>query len=322
MAEQYVNDVTTTLNGAIDASITLIVVTSATGFPSTGNFRIRIDSEIMLVTARTGTSLTVTRASESTTGATHSNGTTVSIVHTAGAIDAIRTDQITRGAFASRPAASKAGNLYLANDGPYLSEDDGSTWMAFGPNRKLTPVVPGDFSWLNQLSGTETIVGGVAVLQAEASRASPSTLARVKTAPATPYTVTMAFAPQMKPTNSGGVVNAFCGMVFREVATGKLLNCGIFQNDTPDRVVSFAQTGPTGAFTTVTNLIISVARPVWFQLSNDGTNLIWRYSADGSTWAQIATEAKNVRFTTAPDQVGYCLNQDATGMVVYSWLES
>jgi hypothetical protein len=284
VAEKYTNNATSTLASGINNSVTSLDVASASAFPSSGNFRIIIDSEIMLVTAVSTNTFTVTRAAEGTAAASHSSGATVSHVLTAGAVDTIRSDLVQAGVYASRPAASKAGNLYLATDGPYLCRDDGSAWACFGPLRKLTPVVTADFSWLNQLSGTETVIGGAVVLQAEASRASPSTLARVKTAPSTPYTVTMAFVPQMKPTTAGGVVNAFCGMIFRESSTGKIMSHGLFQNDgTQDRVVSFAQSaGATGAFATVTNLVISLSRPVWFQLSNDGTNLIWRYSADGS----------------------------------------
>lgn len=321
--EKYVNNATTTLNGAIDNVQTSVVVTSSTGFPSSGNFRIQVESELMLVTAVAGTTWTVTRGAEATTAATHADTTALASVYTAQAIDAIRAEQIQRGTLSGRPAASRAGNLYLLTDGPYLCEDNGTAWANFGPLAVLTPVVQANFSWLNQGGATETAFGGAVVLQAEASRASPSVAARIKAPSAAPWTVTVCFVPQMKPTTAGGTVNAFCGLVAYESGTTKELNLGLFQNDTPDRVVSFSQSsGPTSSFSTVTNLIISIGRPVWFQLSNDGTNLIWRYSTNGFTWAQISTETLTTHFTTAPDRIGYCVNQDATGMTVYSWLES
>lgn len=324
LAEQYTNNASTTLNGGISNAVTTIVVTSATGFPTAGNFRLKIESELLLVTAVSGTSWTVTRGIEGTAGAVHADLTAVQHLVTAGALDSIRADLIDASAFASRRAAAKAGNIHLATDGPYLSRDDGTNWTAFGPLYKLTPVVPGNFAWLNQLSATETIIGGAAILAAEAGRASPSVVARIKApAMAAPWTATMCFVPRMKPNSAGGTVNALCGFVAYEVATTKMLTMGLFQNDTPDRVVSFAQSsGPTGSFTTVTNLIISIGRPMWFQLSNDGTNLIWRYSTDGLVFSQIATETLTTHFTTAPDRIGYALNQDATAMTVYSWLEN
>lgn len=81
------NNATTTLNGAITAGATTIVVASSSGFPSSGNFVILIDTELMLVTAGNGTtSWTVTRALEGTTAAAHSNGATVANVISQGTL--------------------------------------------------------------------------------------------------------------------------------------------------------------------------------------------------------------------------------------------
>jgi hypothetical protein len=81
--EQFSNNAATTLNGAINNSVTSLVVTSATGFPSAGNFRIIIESEILLVTAVSGTTFTVTRAQESTSAASHADTTALTHVLTA-----------------------------------------------------------------------------------------------------------------------------------------------------------------------------------------------------------------------------------------------
>lgn len=95
MSEQFTNKATTTLNGAINNSVTSIVVTSATGFPTTGEFRIVVTpgagtEEIMTVTAVSGTTWTVTRASEviggDQTARSHSNGAAVKHVLTVGAL--------------------------------------------------------------------------------------------------------------------------------------------------------------------------------------------------------------------------------------------
>ena len=69
----------TTLNGAIATTDgTSITITSAAGFPADKDFRIRIDSEIMKITAGQGTaSWTVTRAMDGTSGAMHADAATV-----------------------------------------------------------------------------------------------------------------------------------------------------------------------------------------------------------------------------------------------------
>jgi len=72
------NALTTTLNGAIDASTTTIVLTSVVNFPSTGTNHIQIDSEEISYTGISGNTLTgVTRGARGTTAASHSDGATI-----------------------------------------------------------------------------------------------------------------------------------------------------------------------------------------------------------------------------------------------------
>lgn len=88
MPEQFVNYPTTptTLNGAITSGAVSLVVASAAVYPTTGNFRILIDQEIMLVTAVAGTTFTVVRGVEGTTANAHNNGVPVSQIGTAGGV--------------------------------------------------------------------------------------------------------------------------------------------------------------------------------------------------------------------------------------------
>jgi hypothetical protein len=57
--EQYCNDPGTILTSPAASTDTTIQVSSSTGYPSTGNFRIRVDDELMLVTAVSGATWTV-----------------------------------------------------------------------------------------------------------------------------------------------------------------------------------------------------------------------------------------------------------------------
>ena len=85
-AEQFANLAQTSLDGAIGAGDLTLVVTSASLFPASPQFRIRIDDELMIVTGVSGTTFTVTRAAESTSAASHANGALTTCVLTAGAI--------------------------------------------------------------------------------------------------------------------------------------------------------------------------------------------------------------------------------------------
>jgi hypothetical protein len=84
--EKLANNAISTLNGAINNSVTSLVVTSAANFPSSGNFHVIVEDEIMLVTAVSGTTFTVTRAQESTTAASHASGVDIALILTAASI--------------------------------------------------------------------------------------------------------------------------------------------------------------------------------------------------------------------------------------------
>ena len=84
--ENFANEYQSALNGAIDNDDTSLVVDSATGSPD-ANFRIRIDDEYLLVTAKAGTTFTVTRGIEGSTAASHSDDAVVTHVLTAGGLE-------------------------------------------------------------------------------------------------------------------------------------------------------------------------------------------------------------------------------------------
>lgn len=83
MAEQLANNAASTLTAAIpDAVATTCTVVNGTVFPATGNFRVIVDTELMLCTARSGNTLTVTRGIEGTTAAAHASGAALTHVLT------------------------------------------------------------------------------------------------------------------------------------------------------------------------------------------------------------------------------------------------
>ena len=96
MAEQFANGAQTSLSAGVNNVDTAITVVSATGFPTTGNFRILIKAEasytdeICTVTGVSGATFTITRASEAIRGtqaaSTHNSGAEVIHVLTAGGL--------------------------------------------------------------------------------------------------------------------------------------------------------------------------------------------------------------------------------------------
>lgn len=91
--ERYSNAPSTTLNGAINSAVTSLIVTSGSAFPAS-QFRILIDSEIILCTSRSANTLTVLRGQEGTAAASHLDLAAVNHILTAGSLDELRLDML------------------------------------------------------------------------------------------------------------------------------------------------------------------------------------------------------------------------------------
>lgn len=82
--EKFANDIQTTISAELTEGATTVKVESATGFPSSAQYRIRIDSEILIVTGGAGTKeWTVTRGAEETAAAPHVKSSVAAHVLTA-----------------------------------------------------------------------------------------------------------------------------------------------------------------------------------------------------------------------------------------------
>ena len=111
MAERFTNGARTALQTSVNNALGTIEVDDGTGFPGAGRFRIRVDTELMLVTAVSGTTWAVDRGAESTTPASHAAGADVVQVLTAGALQeltGLTTDQSANTVFAG-PASGGGG---------------------------------------------------------------------------------------------------------------------------------------------------------------------------------------------------------------------
>jgi hypothetical protein len=134
MTEQFANNASSTLNGTITNVQTTLVVNSATSFPSVPQFRILVDTEIMLVTGVAGNTFTVSRGVENSGQTTHNNGVAVTHIFTAGAINQAKADAIV----GRTPTGVKTAPYVIANtdDVVYFSTSGGS----FTINLPATPI--------------------------------------------------------------------------------------------------------------------------------------------------------------------------------------
>jgi hypothetical protein len=86
MTERFANNASSALSSGIGASDTTLTVNAPGAFPSSGNFRLIIDSEYILVTGVAGAVFTITRGIEGSTAASHLAFATVTHIVTAGAL--------------------------------------------------------------------------------------------------------------------------------------------------------------------------------------------------------------------------------------------
>lgn len=123
MSEQVANGAVATLANGMDGVTTTMVLTSAGSMPTSPNFRVRVGTELMLVTAGAGTTTwTVTRGVESTTATPHSAGEFVVHVLTAGGLNQFVDEKVA-------PKAPTASPVFTGNPTaptPIASDNDTS----------------------------------------------------------------------------------------------------------------------------------------------------------------------------------------------------
>jgi hypothetical protein len=317
--ERFTNNAFTTLAGAIDESTTPVTfaVASASAFPTAGNFRIVVDSEILLVTSVSGNNFTATRGAEGSPIQAHAVGAGVRHVFTAGVLTQVLADNITTGPYASLPSsAGRAGRMYVPTDEYVVMVSDGSNWLRYGP---IYPVTRPNFSGATQVnfSGTtysQTAFGAQIVQVGGAGGTRRGVFKSTITAP---YKITMIYSQ----TGSLPGDTRTAGLAIRDSATGKLVTfeiamafgaCGVHQWNSP---TSF-NNSPLGWG----SIEYTAGWIKFLQIHDDGTNHRFNFSADGIYWDTLYTQSKTAWLAT-PDQYGFIVGEGSATTNVLSFKE-
>lgn len=220
------------------------------------------------------------------------------------------------------PKLSNVGTEYLDGTGGYSVPAGSGGGMGLAMLGTFTPVVDGDFAWVNQNSASITQVGdGVVLTGAAAGSGDWEWAMRVKSAPSTPYTITAYIVPS--PTRQDF---RFDGLIFRASGDGKFSAFGNAYNSFGGAQVMWANnySGPTASNATLLSSGWAANHtPYWLQISDDGSDRYYRYSTNGTTFVQFYTEGRTTYFTA--DQVGFGINRRAAGtpiLTVLSWTET
>jgi len=292
--EQLKNNAATTLNGAHNSSTTSLAVTDGSVFPSSGNFRILVGSEIMLVTSRSSNTLTVTRGSEGTTAASHSDLDPVEFIYTKGSFETLLGDYNQSGGYASRPASPRKGTIYTATDIDARWVYDGTNWNLISP--MVVPYAKRcDFSgWTTLNHGSETFTDKNGVMH---SQLAPLANLRgwYKSKPSSPYKITIVgsrYGP--------GIGATSMGVGVREAATGKI-RLVLYYSTGPGSIVYEFWNTATSFNSTVNTARQTSSSPTWLRFEDDNTNWIVSLSHDGNHYIKYFSEARNTGFTA--DQI-------------------
>jgi hypothetical protein len=323
--EKFSNNASTTLNGAINNSVTSLVVTSASGFPTGGNFRIRIDDEIIKVTAVSSTTFTIARGQENTTAASHSNLATVTHILTSEAIDQLKADLVQSDTIANESTTDqKTGHLYLPTDGMSLDRFDGSAFKRFGPFYPLRSPLSTGWTAVNQTSGGLATTNGVLYANVANQTGSNNINSYVKTIPSAPYTITLGVMPLFPQDGSFPTV----GMVLRNSSSTKLITFGRRHQYSAYDMRLMSQdfdNNTTFASSNFNNYWINQGPITYLRITDDNTNRIFYCSNDGYNFTKAFSEGRTVHMT--PDQIGFFIDNYGSngsngyqlGMNIFYW---
>lgn len=179
-----------------------------------------------------------------------------------------------------------------------------------------TPPTTG-WSWINQGSATETVESEGSIVLVTPAVGSANLVGRVRTHSA-PSTVTGRFNDRPI-----GNANSAVGLWMRESSTSKLV---VFYIKPNGDVLIENWTNPTTFSASGASQAHGVGwRPIWLQIEDNSTNLIFRTSYTGfpDTWFQLSSVSRTAFLAGGPDETGWLLrdNSAAKAGILSSWTQ-
>ncbi|MHA1950972.1 MAG: hypothetical protein ACW987_13995 [Candidatus Thorarchaeota archaeon] len=270
--EQFINSASTTLSADMTAGQTTASVSDGGAFPATGDFRILIGTELMLVTARSGNTLTVVREIENSNAVAHSSTDAVDAILTAGALETYAEE-----------------NTWHGNTAPPLRIENLSTGVR---------ATVSDFTWVNQGSATATDRGNRIMLSVPAFTGA-QLRGLFMSAPSAPYSITLACRGMGKRENYGQF-----GLAFRESSSGKLIEIVKLFNEQLEIPKHNSPTSYNSSLLSATNWAWGPG-VVWFKIEDDNTTLKFYTGINGLDWQLMGSEGRTVFMSGGPNQVGF-----------------
>lgn len=303
--QKYQNFANGVLNGAINNSVTSIVVVDGSKFPSTGDFYVAVEDEVMKITARTSNTLTAVRGQGGTTAASHASGAALTWIMAAETIEGFRRDWTDFGSTLGSFTPGLEGRIVVPDDLPYIAYDDGTSFQCYGPLRRMTP--PPVLSNWTLVNATTTHFGDYpgAIGCVANTTAGQDAKIIVVSPPATPYTV------ECRLFGGQDIRYHAAGLLLRSSADGKFHGIQrVIGGSVAPYIEIVKFTNPT-TYNSSNNSVDCwdfYPPPTWFQIYNDGTNLTFRFSNNGYVWRDLQTLAKTHWLTNTINGIGIWCN--------------
>lgn len=305
--ENYVNNGANFLNAPAAAGDTTLTLGDATSFPAAGGYRVRVDNELMFVSASTATSggtLTVTRAIEGTTAASHPEGAYVQVVVTDLALRSLARQSVAGTNVTARRELNfiQGGVTWTLTDDPANDRVNVSATAGGGSEAPyVAPPAISQFTFVNQIGSTAT-TGSNGLYLSTPQNGSDQVSLLVMPLPAAPYTLIGRSTHLL-----AGTMHA--GYCLYDSASGKVQTYSWGSSTW----YVFDWSSPTSyAGTTARNVPFSAFSPLrWIKIRDDGTNRTISLSNDGINWNQVYQIGRTDFLT--PTSVGIYVDADNQG---------
>lgn len=311
--EYYANGPVTTVNTGVTSTGTSLVVTSATGFPASGNFHIKIDSELLLVTGVSGTTWTVTRGVEGSTATIHQVGAQVYLPLTVDSLEALLVEMHGGTVVQSRRRLNfvdTASLVWTLTDDSTNKKMDISAVASGGGGGgtgfEATFTVPAlsGYTWVNQGTATATDADGQGIMMTAPAASQNNLRLLAKSTGSEPWTWVAKIVG-----NAISAGNANFGVFVRDSGSGALQIMRLINGTLDMHAFNSPTSYNTGILSAITP---NPSTPfTWFKIDSDGTHRTWYISIDGTHWMQILQTAHNFGFVG--NSVGFYIEGASSG---------
>ena len=285
----------------------------------------------MLVTAISGNVLTVTRGVEGSTAVAHGVGEIAFLALTAGSLARLCRQSLNGTNVSARREINFTGTTVTLTDDP--TNDKVDIAVAGGSAAyPVTDTAPPTTGWtaINMTgNAVYTLAANYATTWNPSGPGSAGEMvsALVRSAPATPYSITVRLIPTLPQNVSGSISGLFAGLCVRDPGTGAMVALCLTEAGFADAFKLNGQswtslTARTGG--SISSVYCPANQAAYLKVRDDGTNIAFSCSSDGINFIQQFSSSRTL-YMTNPTTVGFFIDSasgastNPVGATLMSW---